>query len=763
MQKLFSYLFAFGFLTAAAQEVGAWGDLYSYNRVNDIVKLSGEEYLCAAGRALFKFDYENVEVSKFSKANGLSDIDIAAIERDPVSGITVIGYENANIDLLIGDRIFNMPDIIQSLNYSGRKRINEIVIRNGRAYLAMGFGVVEVDLEERLILDTWILGPNATEMEVFDLTFDEAKDTVWAMTEGGVYRAYLQDELFYYENWEGDPGFTAPPGKHIQIFEGKLFASSELGNQDSMYVRSQGVWTASPYTSLGSIHQLQVIDGRFMSSSSFAAEERDANGETIQFISAGYGGNAGYQPLFAMRNSVGHWFTGDAKRGLIFIDNPNYIRRAVPLSPPSNQVAGVYVSGEKLFIASGAVTGIWAPTYNFEGFYALEDMAWRHYRDERTDTAHDVIQILEDPMDETRFFVAAFGTGILEYRNGELFQRWDASNTDDALKGTLNDNDVRTGGMAFDANGVLWVTSSESESSLASYDREGNWESHSIGTFNGADLKNIRILSNGDFWLQGRNDGLYALRMEDGTTSTRRLGTGEGNGDLSSLFIHDFEEDLDGEVWIGTGEGVMVHFAPDNLFIQGRNFDASNILILENGVYQRLLGSEGVLAVEVDGGNRKWFGTETGGVFLTSEDGKEEIHHFTKENSPLPSNRILDVEVDPGTGVVYIATDVGIVTFNGDATAGNVTMEEVMVYPNPVRPGYTGPIAIRGLVNDAQVKITDVSGNIVFETRSNGGQAVWYGDDLSGNRVSTGVYLAYITDELGENTAVAKILLVNGN
>lgn len=764
MRKTLTLALAALCLFSNAQELGVWNDLYSYNRVTDIVQMNGS-YLCAAGMATYKFDYVNREIDKFSKANGLNDTRVTALERDPSSGIVVIGYENANIDILDGDRVFNMSDIVNSEKFSGRKRINDIEIHGEYAYLLTGFGVVQLDFKRRLIIDTWIIGPNATEMEVFDLAIDEAKDTIWLSTEDGFYKAYAQDALYYFTSWTKDAKFNPTPGEFIEYFDGSLFAVGNFTQQDTLYIRSSnGSWTSIPDNPLGVIRQVEVEDGRFMVTSAFASEERDASGQRLTLITGGYGGNAGFDPLYSVRDDDGNWFIGDANQGLIFIDNPNYVQRAKPLSPRTNLVYSLYIGTEGLYVSTGNVNGVWAPTYNFEGFYNLFNQSWSHFDVSVTDTSHDVLQVLEDPLDPTRLFVAAMGSGILEYRNGVLYQKWDEASTNQVLRGTgSNPLDLRTGGMDFDADGVLWVSCSNSQTSLASYDRDGNWEAHSIGTFNGSEIKNIRVLENGDFWIQGRNDGIYSVRMRDGTTSTQHLSTGEGNGDLSSSFVHDFEEDLDGEVWIGTGEGVMVQYAPDNMYISGRNYDARSIIVLEDGVYQRLLGSEGILAVEIDGANRKWFGTETGGVFLISEDGQDEIHHFTKENSPLPSNRVSDVKVDPNDGTVYIATDLGVVTFNGDATAGSETMEEVTVYPNPVRPGYTGPIAIRGLVEDAQVKITDVAGNIVFETRANGGQAVWYGEDLSGNRVATGVYLAYITDDLGENTHVTKILLVNGN
>jgi ribosomal protein S11 len=213
-------------------------------------------------------------------------------------------------------------------------------------------------------------------------------------------------------------------------------------------------------------------------------------------------------------------------------------------------------------------------------------------------------------------------------------------------------------------------------------------------------------------------------------------------------------------MWIGTTEGLVVLYSPQNVFQPGKNFDAQPVLFEEDGVVQRLLGTEAVNAVVVDGANKKWFGTLNSGVFYTSADGTETIYNFTVDNSPLLSNTILDIAIDDETGEVYFATAEGIVSYRGSATRGYDDYTDVYAYPNPVRPGYDGPIYIRGLVTNARVKITDVAGNIVFETIAEGGQARWDGLNLDGEKVVSGVYVAYITDDLAEKTTVTKILVI---
>ena len=172
-------------------------------------------------------------------------------------------------------------------------------------------------------------------------------------------------------------------------------------------------------------------------------------------------------------------------------------------------------------------------------------------------------------------------------------------------------------------------------------------------------------------------------------------------------------------------------------------------------------GTEKVTAIAIDGGNRKWVGTAKAGVFLFADDGLETIHHFTTDNSPLLSNNILEIEIDGKTGTVYFGTENGLISYKSTAIDGKDNYGDVYVYPNPVREDYQGEIVVTGLVGNVNVKITDINGNIVYETTAMGGQAIWDGRTFSGDRVHTGVYLIFCSNEDGSLTHITKLLVIN--
>jgi hypothetical protein len=245
-----------------------------------------------------------------------------------------------------------------------------------------------------------------------------------------------------------------------------------------------------------------------------------------------------------------------------------------------------------------------------------------------------------------------------------------------------------------------------------------------------------------------------------GDDKMKKLSATVGNGNLPSNEVECIAEDHDGEIWVGTDKGVAVFFCADQIF-SSSGCEAQQIYIEQDGHTQLLLATEVVTAIAVDGANRKWIGTQNSGVYLMSADGTTQIQHFTLENSPLLSNEIRTLAINPKTGEVFFGTSDGIISYRNDATEGLEDYTNVYVFPNPVKPGYEGPIAITGLVENANVKITDISGTLVYQTKALGGQAIWYGKNFKGERSKSGVYMVFCSNEDGSKTYITKILLVN--
>ncbi len=263
--------------------------------------------------------------------------------------------------------------------------------------------------------------------------------------------------------------------------------------------------------------------------------------------------------------------------------------------------------------------------------------------------------------------------------------------------------------------------------------------------------------------------GGYVLVFNDNNTidnpsddAVKVLNSSTNYGGIPGSKVYSMVSDMDGEVWIGSDEGVSVIYSPENIFIPGANYDAQQILVPRNdgsGLADIPLETEIVNCITVDGNNQKWIGTERAGVFLLSEDGLQEIHHFTVDNSPLISNNITGIAINDN-GEVFIGTAKGIISYRGAATPEPQPGSKAYAYPNPVREDYSGLIAIKNVAVNSSVKITDSYGNLVYETRSEGGQATWDGYSFSGQRAVSGVYLVFVANGDGSETMVTKILIV---
>ncbi len=286
---------------------------------------------------------------------------------------------------------------------------------------------------------------------------------------------------------------------------------------------------------------------------------------------------------------------------------------------------------------------------------------------------------------------------------------------------------------------------------------EGNYKSfspNSLDTLYQTRRDSIVNDLDGNRWIRRGNFG--GILVISPKNQRQFVFSGFGVGNLPTNNVKCLALDRDGQMWVGTDKGVVVFDNPPAVF-SGKNFDAYTPVFER----RRLLSNEIITSIAIDGGNRKWIGTKNG-IFLFSPDGTELVNNFNENNSPLPANEISYITAELNTGEVYIRTSKGMVSYRGIATEGSLKQDEnaVKVFPNPVRPDFEGQIGIEGLVENALVKITDVAGNLVYETRANGGTAVWNGKTLSGGRVETGIYLIFSANKKGEETLVSRLAVV---
>ena len=793
---------------AGAEPFEFWVDHLPYNTFKHTTALD-DFVFAASSNNLLVVNSNSDEISRYSRINGLTGSNITALKADDASGTVWIGYANGRLDIWTSLGISSIAAIEETPSYTGLKRINDISFYNGMAYIATDFGLVEFDIATRLAGRTLLLGANFSPIAI--KSFD--------INPSGVAVAYspslnteflvgdLKETLPSWSTTDYRLGFDQFDPQHITYFPSEqrfIYAVDDLTSGSYLLAlaeNSMGQWTAEGYSTpfqsgVGgqSIQDISTTANWLIITREFNVLARESTakntfGDSLNISSALFAQGV-LRPMAAVQHEAdGSIYIGNFKTGLIRVRDGSKVKRFLPPSPYSDRSYKVISYGQGrnftysnsvepgglesfggVILAPGALTDLWTKTFVADGASVYSGQDWTNLGFEKLYSATDIVDAAFkiSANGESELYLSSWGKGLIKLEGigdpslADTTAFFNTTNSGGVLKGVGgNASDLRTGGITFDENGTLWGVQSLVSTPLYSIDEEGNFSAYSLSP--GADavaLKDI-VARDGMVFIQSRTNGLYGYSENGGVGIKRQVSSGVGNGNLPSDKVLSMAFDNDGELWIGTDEGLVVLYSPENVFDGTGSRDARPILFEEEGVVQKLLGENPVSAIHVDGGNQKWLGTRGAGLFLVSPDGLRTIHQFTAENSPLLSNTILSIATDPTTGEVLIATDAGLIGFRGDATPGySGYYPELHIYPNPVRPGYEGPIFIQGNSEDARIKVTDVSGALVYDMQAAGGQAQWDGTKLDGHPVASGVYIIYATDDLGEVTAQGKVLIV---
>ncbi len=737
--------------------VGEWRDHFPY--INGIrVAVAGEKVYCATESSLFYFDKSDNSVNKISKVHGLSDVGLSTIAYNNEYDLLLVAYSNANIDIISGQTIYNISDIKRK-QITGYKTINSILFVGKYAYLSCGFGIVVVDIENKEIKETYIIGDNASQINVFELTRDN--QFFYAATEKGIFKADINNQfLVNYANWTHFDNAPQANKKYTSIayFNNNLYAlyDDDEYAKDTIFVFDGNNWSFLDTSLFKNIESLSVSNDYLIVSKTYGITTINTKGDSAYY----YNGVTPLHGEFDADNKL--WFA-DKYYGLRKARSSTGFDNYFPNGPYSTDVVNMAVEGSNLYAVAGGVNGSWSNLWNNAEINIFINEEWKTYK---SGSYKDIVSVVVDPSNPSKAYAGSWNYGIIEFDDGNFVKVYNESNS--TLQSVIPGAPyIKIGGMAFDSDNNLWVSVSGAQECVSVMLTDGTWYGFNYGSlFNNFVMSDIIVTKYNHKWIiLPRGGGIFAFD-DKGTfddisdDDTKEFSILDETGKLITSDVYSMAEDLEGDIWIGTNKGVLVYYDPENVF-DGDNFYAQKIIIEMDGNTQYLLETETVTAIEVDGANRKWIGTQNSGVFLMSEDGTEQILNFNIDNSPLISNKITSIAIDGKTGEVFFGTDKGIVSYKAVATDGDNDFNKVYVYPNPVRPEYTGLITITGLVANANVKITDITGNIVYEVTAEGGQAVWDGNDFNGNRVKTGVYLAFCSNEDGSKTHVTKILFIN--
>jgi ligand-binding sensor domain-containing protein len=765
MNRFLPLLAIFTFSTVFAQ-VGMqdWRIHFSSFKVVGIAE-SGPNVYMACSNGIVDYDTDDNSIELLTVTNGLSDLGISSISSN--SNVVVVGYSNGNLDIIEGNTITNIP-WIEKAEISGNKEINSIYFDGNLIYVASNIGLVVIDNAKKEVRDTYYPydDPVINDVTIFD-------DTIFCATPLGIYQAhknqaFLNDKNQWTQKSNLPLSLLGADIDEIESFGDKLlFAyNSSLFEGDSLYFFQNGVlstFSGNPLE-INSLHadQNELILCTFGSVQMFDQNIQETN--LIFQIEE-------EPPLFwGGVSTAGNYWLADQNHGLVKAVDSWTNSSVFSNTPFTDGSYRIDVQFGTVLVAGGGLTHNLQNNFFRNGVYKFQDETWTNYNSETQDsmdinTNWDFISVVVNP-DNTNEL--AFGSssqgGLMVVRDGsnvtEVYTEFNSPIESVGGRTVVSD-------MKYDNDGNLWMVNQGVEP-LKMLTPQGQWYTFSMGSAaKNAFPYRLLIDQKGNKWVGFNQVGLIAFddngTLDDGSDDQwRTLSASEGYGNLPTLFPKAIAEDIDGEIWIGTDLGMVVLYNTNDLYDGGfGEYDANAILIEVDGEVEKLLGESDITTITIDGGNRKWIGTSSSGVFCFSEDGTEEIYRYTKENSPLISNNILDIRVDHLSGEVFFATENGLVSVRTDATIGDAEFSNVTVFPNPVRPEYSGPITIQGLGYESDVKITDVSGNLVYKSVSNGGTVIWNGQTLQGERAKSGVYLVWTAVSSGKGRNVAKLVLIN--
>ena len=745
-----------------AQNNLLWQGYFSYNEIKDVSE-SSSTIFAASENALFSKNTTTSQLKTSNTIDGLSGETITSLYHSATSNKTLVGYKNG-LMIVINEAdgsMLNIVDIINKQLPSNLKKINHFMEYEGIVYVSCDFGIVQFSLATMLFGDTYFIGNNGAEISVTQTAVFNGY--IYAATIDGIRRADITSKnLIDFNQWTQT---ATGSWSSIEVFGTELIAINASGY---IHEYNQAADTFTGYLQLPSAsvdmrkttnYLVITTAGSVYFYNNQMVLVRQINNNQIS------GNNVVFTCATAIDDVV---YIGTKENGLLntTISVASTFENNIPSGPSRNNIFALQTTSDVLWAVYGDYSGTYNPypldSYGISKFNAS---GWLNIPYEKVLGAKSISRITVNPNKENEVYASSFFSGLIKIVDDEPKILYNQTNS--ALESLVlsppNPNyvDIRINGAAFDKFGNLWLNNSLIQKGLKVFKADGQWQSFSLDGIlkksSDTNMGRMLIDKNGTKWWCTTTDGL--ISYNESTNKFKKITMDADKGNLPITDVRAIAVDNRNQLWIGTTKGLRV-LSNINSFLTEDQMTTNPIIILEDDVAQELMYEQFITDIVVDGANNKWIGTADSGIFLVSPNGQETKYHFTTNNSPLPSNTINDIDINSATGEVFIATSKGMVSFKGVATGSKENLNDVYVYPNPVRPEYEGTVKIAGLLDKATVKITDIEGNLVYETTSEGGTIEWDTTAFGKHKVASGVYMVFISAQDGIETKVKKIMIV---
>lgn len=754
--------------TFAGPAIGEWRTHFSYKTTDQVVYAEDKVYVEASGK-LFSYEISDGSTQTYTTLDGLNGHTVAFLGWCAPQKTLVIVYSDGNIDFLSKKGLANLPDF-KNKSMTGDKTVYGLRVVGNEAFLSTGVGLIVLDVAKKQYAENFYLGFTAPYTKCLDATV--WGDSILVATPNGMYQGRRSDNLQDVSYWKTASFVSNNKVKKVVRFGSDFVA---LGQNGVLYRGVPGAWQVlvsdagmsdvtvqnnALFVCSGSTTYL--YDTHFNRTSVASVKDNSVAWDTEQdklYVASGAAGLTVLKKL----------------DGAYVLENDSII----PDGPSQNTAWNAFFQNGTYYSTAG---GRWGNRYFYEGdVLVYENDTWKNLPDRQHMVSSigyyptDFINMAVDPADKSHYFITTWGDGMMEFRNNLFYKQHGPGNS--PFRTIVPGRFCRVDGATFDNEGNLWVLNSKyyppghPDSALCILKPDGTWiqpfypEMKSSPTWN-----SIVFTSRGQAWMNAvrerygifvlDNNGTLADTSDDQSKGFENFTDQDGNL-LTPFAICCMVEDRNGTVWIGTNLGPILATGVSHVFDHDYTF--TRIKIPRNDGTDNadfLLNEIRINCMAVDGANRKWVGTEGNGIYLLSPDGLETIHHFTTENSPLPSDYLWSIAINPETGEVFMGTDAGLVSYRSDATEGETSYSDVHVFPNPVRPEYNGQITVTGLMEKSQVRITDLNGNVLVSGTSLGGQFSWNGRLKNGKKAASGVYLVFSASEDGVESQACKFMIV---
>ena len=780
----------------AQRAVGSWEVYANYLSPEQMLETS-DKVFCLSSGSLFSFDKTTEELYQYGIENVLSEAMISNIFYNGKEDYIAVAYKSANIDIILNDgNVINLPDIKDAVLQS-EQIINDISFGDGRMYVATNFGIVIYDTKKWEVKESGIYN----------------KSVKYVAATNAYIGAYFTDDKMI--------GFM-PIDKSVRYYDNFILNSCNActglrGLKDNVFLGSNSASSFSPKKVEFDAATNKVAFNKYVPDGNYTGPIECKNGYYI-YNTVASGSNVACIKEFdenynvtqtmlpsefsgkkiAMWENSKNLFTAD-NNGISecqLSDDGGITILRESFKPESITCSGVgYLTASnsgKIYISSSGYSmandGDWPDRKTVSYINVIENNTLKditpsdltlQYPNENgfdgTKRASNTYNIVEDPDDPSIYYLVTLYDGVFKIKDGKELNYYNSTNSPLAKTWIY----YMTHAIDFDAKGNLWVAGNYNLYCLPSEKRksttpttaedwvtgfpkgEKNWDASLLA----CKRSNIVMYS---FVYSGQlicvdTKGTVSTTDDSSYIWTTFLDQDGKELSLSNNNIYCYLEDANGQVWVGTDLGVFIIPNPSKLTDPSMRIQRIKVPRNDGTNFaDYLLEGEPIHSLAIDGLNRKWIGTANTGAYLVSENGSQILEQFNTENSYLPVNKVYSIACDKYSNAVYFGTVAGLVKYNSDASPSAEDYSEVYAYPNPVRPEYTGFITITGLMENSLIKIADAAGNVFFQGTSNGGMITWDGCDAAGNRVKTGVYYVFASqNENGSSSgAVTKILVV---